>query len=138
MGYRLPGEVEQLEIMERLETAALYGQVVTVSFFKQKKDTNKRPVFFGNGRPYLLKVTRTVEPYAVEFTLQGHPVAYVVDRSPEDEKGPMYRTIRLDRVAISTTTQRPLMRTRSKLRRACQGLIDLALAKRTERAAAAH
>lgn len=135
--YRLPHDVEMLEIMERFERAMADEKPVTVTFMKQKKGPDEsgkvRPLFFGNGRPYLVKVTRTVEPYRVEFTLDGNPVAYVVDRSPEDEKGPMYRTVRLDRVVVSIDTGKPRMRIRTAGKRYCQGLIDLALAKLQER-----
>lgn len=132
--YRFPGEVEALEIMERFEQAVADEKPVTVTFMKERRNrTTRKPVLFGNGRPYMVKVTRTVEPYAVEFTMQGKPVAYVVDRSPEDEKGPMYRTIRLDRVVVSLTTGKARMRIHRAAVRYCQGLIDLALAKRAER-----
>lgn len=134
--YRLPRTVEVLEIFERFEEAMDREKPVTVTFLKEKRDPITRKVqLFGNGRAFMVKVTRTVEPYAVEFTRDGHPVAYVVDRSPNDEKGPMYRTIRLDRVVVSLDTHRPRLRLRLGGKRYCQGLIDLALAKRAERMA---
>ncbi len=75
--YRLPGTVEQLEIMERLENAAADGHPVTFTYFEQKKDSTPRrnPLTFPDGRPYLVRTRRTVEVYAVEFTMDGHPVA---------------------------------------------------------------
>ena len=128
--YRLPGEVDALEIMARVEAAGADEKPVTVTFMKERRDRMTRKVVtFTNGRPYMVKVTRTVEPYRVEFTLAGHPVAYVVDRSPEDEKGPMYRTVRLDRVVVSLVTGRPRVRVHVKGVRYCQGLIDVALDK---------
>lgn len=129
--FRLPGTVETLDIMERFERAVELEKPVTVTFVKEVRDRMTREVKrFADGRPYMVKVTRTVEPYAVEFALNGHPVAYVVDRSPNDEKGPMYRTIRLDRVVVSLDTGKPRMRIRMLGKRHCQGLIDVALEKR--------
>lgn len=139
MGERMARDLEALEVMERLERAIDDGLPVTITFMKQLRDRiTRHPVLFSNGRPYMVKVRRTVEPYAVEFTREGHPVAYVVDRSPNDEKGPMYRTIRLDRVVVSTPSNRLRVVVHSKGKRYCQGLIDLALKKREERALAAH
>lgn len=134
--YRLPGEVEALEIMERVALAAELGKPVTVTFLKEKRDpVTRRKITFADGSPYYVKVTRTVEPYAVEFSLTGHPVAYVVDRSPNDEKREMYRTVRLDRVVVSRQTNRPRLTVHLAGVRYCQGMIDLALAKRAEKAA---
>lgn len=140
MPDRIVSGLEALEVMERFEQAVADGLPVSVTFMKTRKDPiTRRPVEFEDGRPYMVKVRRTVEPYLVEFTREGHPVAYVVDRSPNDEKGPMYRTIRLDRVVAATDGRRaPRVTVHVNGKRYCQGLIDLALAKREARRLAAH
>ncbi len=142
MGDRMVTHLEALEVWDRLEYAITHKLPVTLTYFKTKKDPASRAeIRFDDGRPYMVKIRRTVEPYRLEFTQAGHPVVYVVDRSPNDEKGPMYRTVRLDRIAAGTgTTQqqrRPRVRVHPHGKRYCQGLITLAEEKHAAKVAAA-
>jgi hypothetical protein len=109
-GFRLPDELEQLHLMERFERAVEDRTPVTISFFEHKRDEYGRPMNFSDGRPLLIKTTRTVEPYeAAQFAAAGHPYIRVVDRGSSGRGKTAYRTIRLDRVAVSRATGRPLM-----------------------------
>ncbi len=49
----------------------------------------------------------------------------------------MYRTYRIDRIAVSRTTNRPMMTVHTSKSHQCQGMIDMALAKREEKRLAA-
>lgn len=138
--YRLPGELEQLEIMERLQHAIEDRHPVTLSFFKKKEITYTHTV---NGVKETVtydgyvKVTRTCEPWLVGFhQSDGHPYVRVISWSPTDEKGPMYRNIPLNRFAVSGITGRPLMTVHTSKHRYCQGLIDMAEAKEAAKLAA--
>lgn len=140
--FRFPGEIEQLEIMERLQHAIEDKKPVTVSFFKEKEITHTytvKGVKCTTTYTGYVKVRRTVEPWLVGFhQSDGHPYVRVISRSPTDEKGPMYRTIRLDRIAVRTTTGKPLLTVHAKGKRYCQGLINVAEAKEAAKLATAH
>ncbi len=101
-GYRMSTtEGEQLDVRHLFASAMERRAPVRVSFFKQKgKDSD--------GRPLYVKVTRVVEPYEFGVTRDGHRIVKVVDRTPDGTWGPEYRTIRLDRVAHSLKTGRPI------------------------------
>lgn len=138
--YRLPTELEQLEIMERLQLAIDNRHPVTLTFFKEKEITHRYTV---NGVQLTttytgyVPVRRTCEPWMVGFhQSDGHPYVRAVAWSPTDEKGPMYRTYPIPRIAVSTTTGRPLLTVHTSKPRHCQGLVDLAEAKEAAKAAA--
>lgn len=141
MGDRWVSDLEALEVWDRLEYAIAHELPVTLTYFKARKDRKGDPVLFKDGTTCWAKIRRTVEPYRLEFTQAGHPVVYVVDRSPNDEKGPMYRTVRLDRIAAGTGTthrqRRPRVQVHAHGKRYCQGLITLAEEKHAARIAAA-
>jgi hypothetical protein len=103
-GFRMcHNEDEQLDLWHLFRSAMDHRAPVRVSFFKQKKDDDGRPI-----HDHYVKVTRVVEPSELTVTKDGRRVVKVVDRSPEGTWGPEYRTIRLDRVAYSRHTRRPL------------------------------
>lgn len=108
-GYRFPTELEQLALYERFEWAIEHRKPVVVTFFEQKRDAHGRPMWFDDKRPYLVKTTRTVEPYELQQTIAGNLIVRVIDRSPRDAERPDYRTIRLDRIAVSLHTGKPKM-----------------------------
>jgi hypothetical protein len=107
-GFRMTvSDDEQYHVRQLFASAMDHRAPVRVSFFKQLKDEKHRPVFSG-GRPLFVKVTRVVEPHAFGVTKAGDRVVKVVDRTPEGELRPEYRTIRLDRVAVSRSTGKVL------------------------------
>lgn len=140
MGYRLPGELEQLDIMERLEHAIELKIPVTLTFFKQKTITHtytKHGVKYTTTYDGYVPARRRVEPWMVGFALKdGHPYVRVISLSPTDEKGPMHRTIPITRIAVSTATGKPLLTLHPSRHRYCQGLITLAEQKEAAKAAA--
>ena len=91
-------EEEQLDVRHLFASAMMRRAPVRVSFFKEK----------GRKSGLYVKTTRVVEPYAFGVTKEGNRVVFVVDRSPEGTWGPDYRTIRLDRVAVSRQTGKPI------------------------------
>lgn len=139
-GYRFPTRTEVDELWERFEEAIEREKPVTVSFFKEKDITHTRTV---HGTPQTVtykgyvKVTRIVEPWLMGFHQgDGHPYVRVVSRSPTDEKGPFWRTIRLDRIAVSNWTGKPLMTVNLGGKRYCQPEIDYATERERLRALA--
>lgn len=109
-GYRFPTELEQLAIMERFDAATEARHPVTVSFFEQKRDAYGNVMTFADGTPLLVKTTREVEPYEpAQFARAGHPYIRVVDRASSGRGKTAYRTVRIDRIAVSRATGRPLM-----------------------------
>jgi hypothetical protein len=122
--YRLPGEVETLEIYERFERAIELRKPVTITFMKVRRDAGGAEMRFPDGRPYLVKVTRTVEPFELMMTRAGHLIVRVVDRSPNAAERPEKRTIRLDRVVISCVTQRARLVTHLSGRYLCPSPLD--------------
>ncbi|MFJ3699465.1 hypothetical protein ACIPW9_35975 [Streptomyces sp. NPDC090052] len=65
--------------------------VVTVSFLKEEKDDNGRKT----GR--LVETVRSLEPYDIRTTREGHIVLKAMDRATGES-----RTVRLDRVIAYT------------------------------------
>ena len=122
--YRLPGEVETLEIFEQFERAIELRKPVEVTFMKVKRDSKGKEIIFDNGMPCLVKVKRTVEPYELGFTLAGKPIVRVVDRSPNAAERPEKRTIRLDRVVISMDTGKARVTVRARGRFLCPTPLD--------------
>lgn len=110
-GYRMAtDERDQLDVWFAIRSAIRDRCPVRVSFFKTLKDENHRPVQDAHGYFLYAKVTRVVEPFELTTTRDGRHIAKVVDRSPEGmDSRPEYRTIRLDRVAVSNRTKRPLL-----------------------------
>jgi hypothetical protein len=96
-------EAQQLDLWFLFRSAMDKRAPVRVSYFKQKKDDDGRPV-----PDQYVKITRVVEPYELTVTKAGRHIVHVVDRSPEGTWGPEDRTIRLDRVAFSYRTHRPV------------------------------
>lgn len=102
-------ERDQLSVWFAFRRAIVERCPVRVSFFKRKTD-NHVPVNDRWGNPVYVKVTRVVEPFELTQTKAGHHIVKVVDRTPEGvDSGPDYRTIRLDRVAMSNRTKRPAL-----------------------------
>jgi len=123
-GYRFSeSEEEQLHLWHLFAFAMAHRAPVKVSFFKEKKDEYGRLETSGGRRLYV-KVTRTVEPHELVVTKAGHRLVNVVDRSPEGEWGPEYRTIRLDRVAHSRATGKPLAHVMTGHGYMCPSLLD--------------
>lgn len=136
--FRFPTPTETLDVWERIEQAIADEKPVTLTFFKEKEISYTRR---RHGKTETVTYTgyvrarRTVEPWLLGFhQSDGHAYARVISRSPTDEKGPMFRTIRLDRVAVSRTTGKPLLTVHVKGKRYCQGLIDVGLERERLRA----
>lgn len=110
-GFRMAHEeADQLYIWELLQSAIDRRCPVRVTYFKQKKDPDRRPVADRYGNPVYARVSRVVEPYELTRTKAGDPIARVVDRAPEGVGSrPEYRMIRLDRVAVRYADQRPVL-----------------------------
>lgn len=109
-GFRMAhDERDQLDVWFAFRRAIRRRSPVRVSYFKRKTD-NHVPVNDRWGNPVYVKVTRVVEPYALDRTKSGAHIARVVDRTPEGvDSTPEYRTIRLDHVAVSNRTKRPAL-----------------------------
>jgi len=102
-------ERDQLDAWFAFRRAIRLRCPVRVSFFKRKTD-NHVPVNDRWGNPVFVKVTRVVEPYELGRTKSGAHVVRVVDRAPEGvDSCPEYRTLRLDRLAVSNRTRRPML-----------------------------
>lgn len=123
-GYRFSvDESEQLHLWLLFGYAMEHRCPVRVSFFEHKKDAQGEREYQGD-RALFVKTTRTVEPYELAVTSDGRRIVRVVDRAPEGSNGPAYRTIRLDRVAHSNTTKKPLTRVMTKHGYLCRSLLD--------------
>lgn len=123
-GFRFSdGEDEQLYLRHLFAFAMAHRSPVRVSFFKQKKDDHGRPVRSG-GRDLYVKVTRVVEPHELIVTKSGHRAVKVVDRTPEGEFRPDYRTIRLDRITFSRPTGKPIAHVLAGQGYLCPSLLD--------------
>lgn len=129
-GYRMSAsEEEQLHLRHLFADAMDRRAPVEVSFFKERSAVIEDPV---TGEPRkkkikgeYVKVTRTVEPYAFHVAKDGARSVLVVDRNPEGVGSqPAYRSIRLDRVAVSRRTSRPLVTRRLTLGYLCPSLLD--------------
>lgn len=113
-GFRMcHTEEDQLDLWFRLRAAMDHRAPVRVTFFKQRKHDSGalkgKPVEDRFGNPVYVKVTRVVEPFEFDITRDGHRIVRVVDRSPEGEWGPEYRTIRMDRIAFGFNRHRPVL-----------------------------
>lgn len=110
-GYRMAsGEDDQLRLWFVFKRAIDQRAPVRVSFFKRKKDDRHRPLSDRFGNPVYVKVTRTVEPYALDRSKDGHPLVRVVDRTPEGlGSQPEYRMIRLDHIAVRYRDDTPVL-----------------------------
>lgn len=105
------GDAEELHLRHLFADAMERRAPVRVSFFKQKKVkvwSERKGRYVEKATGLYVKVTRVVEPYAFQVAANGARSVLVVDRTPEDSPGPDYRTIRLDRVAWSRATGKPL------------------------------
>jgi hypothetical protein len=109
-GYRMAFEEhDQLKIWFLFKRAIVGRMPVKVSYFKRKTD-NHEPVSDKYGNPVYAKITRIVEPYALDVTSNGKHIVRVVDRSPEGVNSrPEYRSIRLDRIAVRYSNGLPLV-----------------------------
>lgn len=123
-GFRMANEAEQLHLWLLFRYAMDHRMPVRVSYFKEKKDDQHRPVRTPGGAPIYVKITRIVEPHELTQTKAGHSLVKVVDRTPEDDKGPAYRSIRLDRVAFSWATSKVLAHVMAGQRYICPSLLD--------------
>lgn len=123
-GYRWCTETEQLRLFERLEAAIEHRHPLTVSYFKQRRDTQGDLMTFEDGTPLFVKTTRVIEPYELAQTLAGHLIVKVMDRSPNDSERPASRTIRLDRIAYSKAKGRPIMQAHPRGRYMCPSPLD--------------
>ena len=99
VGYRFPTDREQLRLFDRIEDAMTWRKPITLSYFKDKGTD-------AAGYRLYVKVTRTVEPHDL-VPADGSFIMRCVDRTPSTGR-PAYRSIRLDRIAVSRTTNRPL------------------------------
>jgi hypothetical protein len=113
-GYRMSSsEEEQLHLRHLFADAMERRAPVQVSFFKERSALVEDPVT-GQVRKrkipgQYVKVTRTVEPYGFGVAKNGARTVKVVDRTPEGlGSRPDYRSIRLDRIAVSRATGRAL------------------------------
>lgn len=108
-GYRMAyTEEDQLDLWLLFGSAMNHRAPVRVSYFKQKKDERRRPVKDRWGNFVYVRVTRVVEPHALDVTEDGHRIVRVVDRTPEGVGSrPDYRTIRLDHVVVRFADNRP-------------------------------
>lgn len=113
-GYRMSGsEEEQLHLRYLFASAIDHRAPVRVSYFKEKRVlvwSDRTGDYVKKFTGLYVKVTRVVEPYAFGVTKTGARLVYVVDRAPEGVGSrPDYRSIRLDRIAVSRSTGRPLI-----------------------------
>lgn len=129
-GYRMSSsEEEQLELRYLFADAMDRRAPVQVSYFKERSALVEDPV---TGRVQkkkirgqYVKVTRTVEPYGFGVAKDGSRIVKVVDRTPEGlGSRPDYRSIRLDRVAVSRRTGRALVVRRLTLGFLCPSPLD--------------
>jgi hypothetical protein len=96
-------EDEQYDLRQLFASAMDHRAPVRVSYFKQLKRPD-RAIVPGQ----YVKVTRVVEPFDFDVAKIGARIVRVVDRTPDGVWGPAYRAIRLDRVAFSRSTGKPL------------------------------
>lgn len=102
-GYRFPTATEQLRLFERFEDAMSWRTPITLTYFKEiGRDRD------GNGVMLYTRTTRIIEPYEPATTLGGAIIMRAIDRTSADKR-PAYRSIRLDRIAVSRRTNRPLL-----------------------------
>lgn len=129
-GYRMSAsEEEQLELRYLFADAMARRAPVQVSYFKERsalvEDPRTGRVQKKRIKGQYVKVTRTVEPYGFGVAKDGSRTVKVVDRTPEGlGSRPDYRSIRLDRVAVSRTTGRPLVTRRLTLGYLCPSPLD--------------
>lgn len=127
-GYRMStSEQEQYRLWLLFADAMAHRYPVEVSFFKSKKITHTRTVhgvkqeITYNG---YVKVTRTIEPHGFAVSKAGARLVHCVDRSPEGTWGPEYRAVRLDRIAVNSRTDKPVVRRRTSHGYICPSLLD--------------
>jgi hypothetical protein len=119
-GYRMTtAEDEQYHLRQLFASAMDHRAPVRVSFFKRLKRPD-RSVVPGQ----YVKVTRVVEPFAFDVSKDGARIVRVVDRTPEGVWGPAYRAIRLDRIAASRHTGKPLATRLLSQGYICPSLLD--------------
>lgn len=129
-GYRMSAsEEEQLELRYLFADAMARRAPVQVSFFKERsalvEDTRTGQMVKRKIRGQYVKVTRVVEPYGFGVARDGSRTVKVVDRTPEGlGSRPDYRSIRLDRVAVSRRTGRALVTRRLTLGFLCPSPLD--------------
>ena len=108
---RLPNDDETLRAIELVERAIRERRVVKVWFFKELHDERGRTRWFTDsldrlfGRRKMLRDApsfRVVEPLEWDTNADGRPyMRAIVHNAPREER-PVVRTIRLDRVAVSS------------------------------------
>lgn len=122
-GYRMAhSEADQLTLWFLFRRAMDRRSPVRISYFERKKDDDGRRI-----PDQYVKITRTVEPHALELTADGRRVVKVVDRAPEgptSSKGPDYRSYRLDRIAVRRHDGTPLVRVMTTYGYLCPSLLD--------------
>ena len=123
-GFRFCSDDEQLGLFDLMEDAMALRKPLRISYFKERKDIRGKVITIKTGEPTYVKVTRIVEPYELRQTIAGHLIALVMDRSPNDSERPASRTIRLDRVAFSRQTGRPLAHLMRRGRYLCPSPLD--------------
>lgn len=124
-GYRMaPSDDDQYLLWLLFASAMAHRCPVRVSYFKEKKDDQHRPIRI-YGQPAYVKVTRVVEPHALTVTKAGHRLVKVVDRTPEGVGSrPEYRTIRLDRIAVRYDDGKPFAQRMLTHGYLCPSLLD--------------
>ncbi len=130
-GYRMVGHNDDDEYRLWLLFADAMDRraPVQVSFFKERsalvEDPRTGQLRKQRIKGQYVKVTRVVEPHAFHVTQTGARVVKVVDRTPEGlGSQPDYRSIRLDRIAVSRQTGKPLATRRLTLGYLCPSLLD--------------
>lgn len=100
-GYRFPTNTEQLRLFERFEDAMAWRAPITLTYFKEHGRDR-------GGYMLYTRTTRIIEPYELTTTAGGAIIVRVIDRTARDKR-PAYRSVRLDRIAVSRCTNRPLL-----------------------------
>lgn len=91
-------------LKKRVETAITRRAAMTLTYRELRKDpkTGKRIVARIPEHQEYDIVTRTVEPYNLEVSKDGHLYMRTLDRISRDPNAPAFRSYRLDRVLLYT------------------------------------
>lgn len=113
--WRLPNEGEIWDAVARTERAIRERRIIRVSFLKEVK-VNSRPVWFADiesdplltaafGHRKMLTAQptrRTIEPLMCDLNADGEPYLRGICHDPSGAEYPELRTVRLDRVPVSS------------------------------------
>lgn len=108
--YRLPNELETLAAYELMEQALEERRLVSVAYFRQLKDAQRRPRVFADELPQVARAfgarpmlsgqpfRRMGEPVHIAFSREGNPYATLIMYGRGQNL--VGRTVRIDRICV--------------------------------------